>query len=120
MWVTVTAAFGLVSWSIASLLFPTSPNANGPKTISATCRHDFLTDLPDRVLLLDRLSQTLAQSQRSDNRFALLFIDLDRFKHINDTLGHHIGDLLLQEVAQRLEADIARRHRQPPGWRRVQ
>jgi diguanylate cyclase (GGDEF)-like protein/PAS domain S-box-containing protein len=64
--------------------------------------HDFLTDLPNRVLLLDRLSLALASARRKRSRLAILFLDLDRFKNINDTLGHHVGDLLLQEVAARL------------------
>jgi diguanylate cyclase (GGDEF)-like protein len=64
--------------------------------------HDFLTDLPNRVLLLDRLSLALATARRKRTRLAILFLDLDRFKNINDTLGHHVGDMLLQEVATRL------------------
>jgi diguanylate cyclase (GGDEF)-like protein len=64
--------------------------------------HDFLTDLPNRVLLLDRLSLALATARRKRTRLAILFLDLDRFKNINDTLGHHVGDMLLQEVAARL------------------
>jgi diguanylate cyclase (GGDEF)-like protein/PAS domain S-box-containing protein len=64
--------------------------------------HDFLTNLPNRVLLLDRLSQALHMAQRNQSQFALLFIDLDHFKQINDALGHHVGDLLLQAVAMRL------------------
>jgi diguanylate cyclase (GGDEF)-like protein/PAS domain S-box-containing protein len=64
--------------------------------------HDFLTDLPNRVLLMDRLSLALAAAHRNHSMLAILFLDLDRFKHINDTLGHHIGDLLLKEVAARL------------------
>ncbi len=63
---------------------------------------DPLTGLPNRRLLLDRLRQTLAASTRSNRKLALLFIDLDDFKTLNDTLGHHIGDLLLQEVARRI------------------
>jgi diguanylate cyclase (GGDEF)-like protein/PAS domain S-box-containing protein len=64
--------------------------------------HDFLTDLPNRVLLLDRLSLALAAARRKGSMLAILFLDLDRFKNINDTLGHHVGDLLLKEVAARL------------------
>lgn len=64
--------------------------------------HDVLTDLPNRVLMLDRLEQALVHAQRRKQTVALLFMDIDHFKHINDTLGHDIGDLLLQEVARRL------------------
>jgi len=64
--------------------------------------YDSLTHLPNRRLLLDRLKQALASSARSHQRGALLFIDLDNFKLLNDTLGHDRGDLLLQQVAERL------------------
>ena len=63
---------------------------------------DALTKLPNRQLLLDRLKQTIAANVRNKNNGALLFIDLDNFKTLNDTLGHDIGDLLLKEVANRL------------------
>ena len=66
--------------------------------------HDPLTDLPNRSLLFDRLNQTISSSQRRSESFALLMIDLDRFKQINDTLGHSTGDLLIQMVAKRLVA----------------
>lgn len=66
--------------------------------------HDPLTDLPNRALLFDRLNQTIIHSQRHDEKFALLMIDLDRFKQINDTLGHSTGDKLIQLVAKRLTA----------------
>ncbi|MBB5021503.1 diguanylate cyclase domain-containing protein [Desulfurispira natronophila] len=64
--------------------------------------HDPLTGLPNRALMQDRLERSLTLAQRNDEQLALLFVDLDRFKTINDTLGHHIGDLLLQEVSKRL------------------
>lgn len=67
---------------------------------------DPLTGLPNRRLLLDRLRKTLAANTRSNHKRALLFVDLDDFKTLNDTLGHHIGDLLLQEVAQRITTRI--------------
>lgn len=76
--------------------------------------YDPLTGLPNRRLLLNRLQQTLASTARNSRKRALLFIDLDNFKILNDTLGHRIGDLLLQKVAQRIaacvrEADTAAR-----------
>ena len=67
---------------------------------------DPLTRLPNRRLLQDRLKQAMASSSRSGKESALLFIDLDNFKTLNDTLGHDIGDLLLQQVAQRLESCV--------------
>lgn len=64
--------------------------------------HDALTGLPNRVLFLDRLQQALAKERRQHGRFALLFLDLDHFKSINDTYGHHTGDAVLQQVGVRL------------------
>ena len=64
--------------------------------------YDALTDLPNRTLFHDRLQQSLIQAQRNHEQVAVMFLDLDRFKVINDTLGHSVGDLLLQAVAQRL------------------
>ena len=66
--------------------------------------HDALTDLPNRVLLNDRLTQAMLCSQRSGEPIALMIIDLDHFKSVNDSLGHHAGDRMLQEVAGRLRA----------------
>lgn len=64
--------------------------------------HDALTDLPNRTLLMDRLQQALRTAQRDGTPLALILMDLDRFKEVNDTLGHHVGDKLLQQVGERL------------------
>lgn len=72
------------------------------KEIEMLAFFDPLTGLPNRRMLIDRLQHALAASSRNHKDGALLFIDLDHFKNINDTLGHYIGDLLLQQVAQRL------------------
>src|SRR3984885_8089850 len=74
--------------------------------MSYLAQHDSLTDLPNRLLLKDRLTQSLALAQRHRKKLALLYVDVDRFKHINDSLGHGIGDLALQSVAQRLLACV--------------
>ncbi|MES9972299.1 MAG: EAL domain-containing protein [Candidatus Thiodiazotropha sp.] len=68
--------------------------------------YDILTELPNRRLLIDRLSQAKARCMRHHHRGAVMFMDLDHFKTINDSLGHNIGDMLLQEVAKRLTQQI--------------
>jgi diguanylate cyclase (GGDEF)-like protein/PAS domain S-box-containing protein len=68
--------------------------------MSYLAQHDSLTDLPNRVLLTDRLTQSICLAERSGHKVGLLFLDLDGFKHINDCLGHTVGDRLLRAVAQ--------------------
>lgn len=68
--------------------------------------HDALTNLPNRLLFKDRLTVALSHAQREGSRLAVLFLDLDRFKVINDSLGHNIGDQLLQAVAARVQACV--------------
>ncbi len=68
--------------------------------------YDTLTNLPNRALFRDRLTQALAQAHRSRGMLAIMFLDLDRFKLINDSLGHAMGDLLLKQVAHRLAACV--------------
>ncbi len=65
--------------------------------------HDDLTGLPTRELLFDRLQQSIKQAIRQKNKVAVLFIDLDNFKPINDTMGHQAGDLVLQTIALRFK-----------------
>jgi diguanylate cyclase (GGDEF)-like protein/PAS domain S-box-containing protein len=74
--------------------------------LSHLAQYDVLTDLPNRTLLDDRLTQAIASARRRGTGLAVLFVDLDRFKHVNDSFGHAIGDVLLQSVAQRLQACV--------------
>lgn len=74
--------------------------------IQRLAHYDVLTELPNRALLQDRLHHALERSHRSNTRVALLFIDLDRFKNVNDSLGHAVGDRLLQEVALRFDSKV--------------
>ncbi|WP_206047129.1 diguanylate cyclase domain-containing protein, partial [Noviherbaspirillum denitrificans] len=74
--------------------------------MSYVTQHDALTDLPNRFLFNDRLSQAIGLALRHHVRAAVLFLDLDRFKHVNDTLGHVVGDKLLKEIAVRLKRDL--------------
>ena len=74
--------------------------------MSHLAQHDVLTDLPNRLLLNDRLTQAISLARRNHNQVAVLFLDLDGFKHINDSLGHAIGDKLLQSVAARLSTCV--------------
>ncbi len=69
-------------------------------------RHDYLTSLPNRSLFAERLQQVLATAQRNQRQFAVLFLDLDRFKSVNDSLGHSAGDRLLEKVATRLSRGL--------------
>jgi diguanylate cyclase (GGDEF)-like protein/PAS domain S-box-containing protein len=74
--------------------------------MSHLANHDYLTDLPNRLLLNDRLAQAMAAARRRQQQLAVLFVDVDRFKHINDSLGHPIGDELLRSIAGRLVASV--------------
>jgi diguanylate cyclase len=74
--------------------------------MSHLAQHDVLTDLPNRLLLNDRLTQAISIARRNHSQLAVLFLDLDGFKHINDSLGHSVGDKLLQSVAGRLLACV--------------
>ncbi len=74
--------------------------------MSYMAEHDFLTGLPNRSLLTDRLAQSIALAQRHGKKVALMYLDLDHFKHINDSLGHAVGDQLLLSAAKRLQATV--------------
>lgn len=74
--------------------------------IQFLAQHDVLTELPNRSLCQKRLAEALSQAQQTGEQVAVLFIDLDRFKFVNDTLGHHIGDGLLRTVARRLSCSV--------------
>lgn len=74
--------------------------------LSYQAHHDTLTQLPNRLLFMDRLSQSIAQAHRHEQKFAVMFLDLDNFKLVNDRLGHHVGDRLLEHVAKRLNGCI--------------
>jgi diguanylate cyclase (GGDEF)-like protein/PAS domain S-box-containing protein len=76
--------------------------------LSHLAEHDFLTDLPNRVLLNDRITQAISFAARYTKQLAVMFVDLDDFKKINDSLGHTVGDKLLQSVASRLLACVRR------------
>jgi diguanylate cyclase (GGDEF)-like protein/PAS domain S-box-containing protein len=76
------------------------------RTVSHLAQHDFLTGLPNRALLNDRLDQAMALARRHGNKVAVLFLDIDRFKDINDSLGHAVGDKLLQGVGNRLRVAV--------------
>jgi diguanylate cyclase (GGDEF)-like protein len=74
--------------------------------LSHVAEHDLLTNLPNRALLADRLVQSILLAKRHGSKLALMFLDIDHFKRINDSMGHAIGDKLLQSVARRLQASV--------------
>ena len=110
-WLTITAVKtpqGEVSNYVAAFTDITERKAS-EEEIARLAYYDPLTQLPNRRLLMERLQQALGSLDRNDGDGALLFIDMDNFKNLNDTLGHGVGDLLLQQVAERL-SHCVRKH----------
>jgi len=70
--------------------------------------HDALTELPNRALFMDRVESAIHRADRTNTVFGLMYLDIDGFKPVNDTLGHHAGDVLLQQIAQRLKSAVRR------------
>jgi diguanylate cyclase (GGDEF)-like protein len=90
--------------SLTDRLAVAASNIAWEETLYHQSHYDALTDLPNRVLLRDRLEQALMRAQRDRSEFAVMLIDLDQFKQVNDSLGHSAGDTLLVECARRLRA----------------
>jgi diguanylate cyclase (GGDEF)-like protein/PAS domain S-box-containing protein len=104
-WSELSASFAEVEGEpcVISYIRDVSEAKADEEKIRSLAFYDTLTGLPNRRLLWERLRQALVSSIRSGSKHALLFVDLDGFKSLNDTLGHHIGDLLLQETARRIQ-----------------
>ena len=99
-------AKGSAEDKICATLRDISERKQADARIEYLAYYDALTDLPNRRLLLDRLEQSISRARRTGRYGAMLFLDLDRFKNINDSLGHPIGDALLTEVSRRLTHDL--------------
>lgn len=109
-WLTISSVkdqAGAVTHYVGTMLDITARKEQ-EEAVKHLAHFDALTELPNRILLTDRLRQALAQVRREKAKLALMFLDLDKFKPVNDKLGHGIGDLLLREVAKRLQACIKR------------
>lgn len=107
-WLTVTAvpdAEGHVG-SYVAVFSDLTPSRKAEKRLAFIAYHDTLTGLPNRALFLDRIGQAITQARRSGQSLALMFIDLDGFKAVNDNLGHKYGDVVLQQVAKRLSESV--------------
>ena len=98
---------GRVTGAVVSFHDVTASRASSLE-MAHLAQHDFLTDLPNRMLFNDRLAQAISLANRQDKQLAVMFVDLDHFKKINDSLGHGVGDRLLQSVAERLLACVRR------------
>jgi diguanylate cyclase (GGDEF)-like protein/PAS domain S-box-containing protein len=101
----ITDAAGKVT-GFASLVHDVTERLNTERTIHYMAHHDALTGLPNRRLMQDRLNQAIMAARRKQRHVAVLFLDLDRFKIVNDTLGHDTGDFILKDVARRLSTCV--------------
>lgn len=109
-WLTVTAIkgeAGKVTNYVGTMMDITERKAQ-EEEMQRLAHHDALTGLPNRTLFMDRLNFGISQARRNESLLCLMYVDLDKFKEINDSLGHSFGDLLLKEVAQRLLKCIKR------------
>ncbi len=107
-WLTITAVMGS-DGTVTNYIgthYDITERKKAEEKIETLAFYDQLTGLPNRTLLLDRLKQSMKTSERSNRYCALLFIDLDNFKNLNDTQGHDAGDALLKQVAQRLRTCV--------------
>lgn len=101
-WTRDEASFASSLADFVSLGITSNDRRAAEDKLREMANYDRLTGLPNRSLFLDRLAQALAKARRAKQRVALLFIDVDRFKSINDSLGHHAGDLVLRSIGKRL------------------
>ena len=108
VWQSITAIKDITGKIVqfVSIFNDISARKADEKLIRYQANYDSLTGLPNRNLFLDRINVALKRAQRDNTQLALLMIDLDRFKWVNDTLGHKVGDVLLQETAKRLKSSV--------------
>ena len=107
-WVEVSLRYSAIGkrFFILSILRDISERKRAEEQITRMAHYDFLTGLANRGVFVDALQQVIARSRRYAENFAILYIDLDHFKDVNDTLGHPVGDLLLKEVGERLRQSV--------------